>query len=172
MKSLYGLYVDPESAQKAVDALRAASTQLKFEGRQIIVASGEPHEGYEFTDSHVTVSGPYRMAVVGGIVGGTLGYLLTTFSQHTYPILTGGMPLSPPWTNGIIVYEMTMLGAILTTLVTLLIGAGLPNFKGVITDTEIWAGKILVGVVDPPDGSEKELERCLQHTGATQIKRS
>ena len=50
---------------------------------------------------------------------------------------TGGMPITPPWTNGIIVYEMTMLGAILTTIVMLLIGAGLPNFKGVITDPEI-----------------------------------
>ena len=58
------------------------------------------------------------------------------------------MPLAPVWTNGIIVYEMTMLGAILTTLVTLLIGAGLPNIKTVITDPEISSGKILVGVVD------------------------
>lgn len=172
MRSLYGLYLDPESAQRAVDALRAASSEFNFDGRKIVIASGEPHEGYEFTDSHVTVSGPYRMAVIGGIVGGALGYLLTTFSQHTYPILTGGMPLSPGWTNGIIIYEMTMLGAILTTLLTLLIGAGLPNFKGVITDPEIWAGKILVGVVEPPDGSEPELEQRLQQAGAAQIKRS
>ena len=51
------------------------------------------------------------------------------------------MSLTPAWTNGIIVYEMIMLGAILTTLVVLLVGAGLPNFKGVITDPEIWDGK-------------------------------
>ena len=171
MKALYALYADPDAAQRAVDSLRAISSEVKFDERQIIIASGEPHEGYEFTDSHVTVSGPYRYAVLGGIVGGTLGYLLTTLTQHSYPILTGGMPLSPTWTNGIIVYEMTMLGAILTTLVTLLIGGGLPNFKGVITDPEIWQGKILVGVVDPPDGSEPELERRLQQAGATQIKR-
>lgn len=172
MKALYGLYLDPESAQNAVDALRTASSELKFDGRRIIIASGEPHEGYEFTDSHVTVSGPYRYAVLGGIVGGTLGYLLTTLTQNSYPILTGAMPLAPVWTNGIIVYEMTMLGAILTTLVTLLIGARLPNFNGVISEPEIWAGKILVGVVDPPDGSEPELERRLQQAGAAQIKRS
>jgi hypothetical protein len=172
MRALYGLYLDPESAQNAVDALRAASSELKFDRRRIIIASGEPHEGYEFTDSHVTVSGPYRYAVLGGIVGGTLGYILTTLTQNSYPILTGGMPLAPVWTNGIIVYEMTMLGAILTTLVTLLIGAGLPNFKGVISDPEIWAGKILVGVFDPPDGSEPELERRLQQAGAAQVKRS
>ncbi len=71
------------------------------------------------------------------------------------------MSLTPVWTNGIIVNEMTMLGAILTTLGVLLIGAGLPNFKGGITDPEIGAGKILVGVVDPPENSQPELERRL-----------
>ena len=105
-------------------------------------------------------------------MGGTIGYLLTTLSQKSYPILTGGMSLSPAWTNGIIIYEMLMLGAILTTLVVLLIGAGLPNLKGVITDPEIWTGKILVGVVDPPESSQPELERRLRQAGASEVKHS
>jgi hypothetical protein len=67
---------------------------------------------------------------------------------------------------------MIMLGAILTTLMVLLIGAGLPNFKGVIADPEVGKGKILVGVVDPPEGLEPELERRLQQAGAWQVKRS
>jgi hypothetical protein len=82
------------------------------------------------------------------------------------------MSLTPAWTNGIIVYEMIMLGAILTTLVVLLIGAGLPNFRGVIADPEVWKGKILVGVVDPPESSQPEVERRLQQAGAWQVKRS
>jgi hypothetical protein len=171
MKALYALYADPEAAQCAVDSLRAASSELKFDAQQIVIVSGEPHEGYEFADSHTT-SSPYRWAVFGGGVGGTLGYLLTTLTQKSYPILTGAMPLTPMWTNGIIVYEMTMLGAILTTLVTLLIGAGLPNFKGVIADPEIGTGKILVGVIDPPESSQPELERLLRQAGATQVKQS
>ena len=171
MKAIYALYADPKTAQRAVDSLRAASSELKFDTQQIIVVSGEPHEGYEFNDSHTTAT-PYRLAVLGGVVGGTLGYLLTTLTQKSYPIVTGGMPLAPVWTNGIIVYEMTMLGAILTTLVTLLIGARLPNFKFRITDPEISSGKILVGVVDPPESSQPELERCLLRSGATQAKRT
>jgi Protein of unknown function (DUF3341) len=171
MKALYGLYPDAPSAQRAFDALRAASSELKFEPRQIVVASGEPHEGYEFTDSQYS-SIPYWWAVLGAIVGGTTGYLLTTITQHSYPLPTGGMPLSPGWTNGIIVYELIMLGAILTTLVVLLVGSGLPNFKGVITDPEIGKGKILVGVVDPPASSQRELERRLEEAGAFQVKQS
>ena len=171
MKAVYGLYADPEAAQRAVDSLRAASSELNFKAQQIIIVSGEPHEGYEFTDSHVT-SSPYRWAVLGAAVGGTTGYLLTTLSQKSYPIHTGGMSLTPTWTNGIIIYEMIMLGAILTTLVVLLIGAGLPNFKGVITDPEIWNGKILVGVVDAPENSQPELQKRLLQAGASQVKQS
>jgi len=171
MKTLYALYADPEGAQRAVDALRAATSELKFDAQQIIIVSGEPHEGYDFADEHHTTN-PYRLAVLGAVVGGTLGYLLTTLTQKAYPLPTGGMPIAPIWTNGIIVYEMTMLGAILTTLATLLISAGLPNFKGVITDPEISAGKILVGVTDPPESSQGELERRLRQAGASSVKQS
>ena len=124
MKVIYGLYPDPEAAQRAVDALHQINSVLEFDVQKIVIVSGEPHEGYDFTDTHVT-SSPYRWAVLGAAVGGLSGYLLTTLTQKAYPIFTGGMPITPPWTNGIIIYELTMLGAILTTLVVLLRGAGL-----------------------------------------------
>jgi Protein of unknown function (DUF3341) len=169
MKILYALYADPETAQRAVDSLNAASSELKFDPRQIVIVSGEPHEGYDFADSQLT-SLPYRWAVLGGAIGGVGGYLLTTLTQKAYPLVTGGMSITPMWTNGIIVYEMTMLGAILMTLIVLLRGARLPNFKGVITDPEIWLGKILVGVADPPEESKSELEKRLLDAGAAETK--
>jgi prolipoprotein diacylglyceryltransferase len=169
MKALYGLYIDPQGAQRASDALRAASAELKFDTQQIVILSGEPHEGYPFMDTEAVTS-PYRWAVLGAIVGGVCGYLLTTLSQKAYPIYTGGMSITPPWTNGIIVYEMTMLGAILTTLVVLLVGARLPNFKGTIREPEIGKGKILVGIMNPPDSTLAELEKRLRDAGAWQVK--
>ncbi len=171
MKVLYALYADPETAQRAVDALHAACSDLRFDERQIVIVSGEPHEGFDFADSHVT-NRPYGLAVLGAAIGGTCGYLLTTLTQRAYPIHTGGMPLTPPWTNGIIIYELTMLGAILTTLITLLLGARLPNFKGVIKDPEIWQGKILVGIADPLESSQPGLKKCLLEAGATEVKES
>jgi Protein of unknown function (DUF3341) len=171
MKVVYGLYADPEAAQRAVDALHAASSELKFDERQIVIVSGEPHEGYDFADSHLT-SLPYRWALLGGAIGALSGYLLTTLTQKAYPIATGSMPITPPWTNGIIIYELTMLGAILMTLIVLLRGARLPNFKGVIKDPQIWLGKILVGVADPLESSQPELENCLLQAGAAEVKRA
>jgi hypothetical protein len=171
MNIVYGLYADPETAQRAVNALHAASVELKFDEKQIVIVSGEPHEGYDFADSHLTKL-PYRWAVLGGAIGALSGYLLTTLSQKSYPIHTGGMPVTPPWTNGIIIYELTMLGAILMTFVVLLRGARLPSFKGVIKDPEIWLGKILVGVTEPADATKQELENCLLIAGATKVKMS
>jgi hypothetical protein len=80
------------------------------------------------------------------------------------------MPIVTSWTNGIIIYELTMLGAILTTLLTLLVTAGLPNFKPKLSDPEIWNGKILVGVTDPPEGARAALEAKLLQAGALTVK--
>jgi hypothetical protein len=80
------------------------------------------------------------------------------------------MPIVPPWTNGIIVYELTMLGAILCTILTLLASARLPRFHAPLSDPAMSEGKILVGVADPPAASRAELERRLRAAGAVQVK--
>ena len=99
-----------------------------------------------------------------------LGLLFVRFTQFVYPLPTGGMPIAPHWTNGIITYETTMLGAILTTVVTLLVTAKLPHFGPRLSDPEIWHGKILVGVTDPPEKARPELEKQLRLAGASQVK--
>jgi len=170
MKAVYTLCPDPDAAQRLVDELRVASLDLGFTSDHIVVVSGEPYEGYEF--SHRYAKSPmFPLAALGALVGGTCGYLLTTLTQKAYPLPTGGMPITPAWTNGIIIYELTMLGAILTSLLFLLIGAHLPNFQTHLTDPEIWTGKILVGVTDPPETSAAGLEKIFRLAGASQIKK-
>ena len=172
MKAVYSLVSTPERAQRVHDALRAASHDLGFDPNKIVVLSGEPIEGVEFSEQHAKGL-LFPLAACGGIVGGFTGYLLTTLTQHVYPLNTGGMAISPVWTNGIIVYELTMLGAILTTLVSLLITAKLPNWKaGSFSDPEIWTGKILVGVQDPSDERvANAITDRMRQAGATEIKR-
>jgi hypothetical protein len=170
MKAIYTLCPDPDSAQQLVDALRLASLDLGFTTDRIVVASGEPYEGYEFSDSHAK-SNMFPLAAVGAVIGGTCGYLLTSLTQKAYPLPTGGMPIVPPWTNGIIVYELTMLGAILTSLLLLFLGAHLPDFGTHLSDPEMWDGKILVGVTDPPEASTAAIENTFRKAGASQIKK-
>ncbi len=169
MNALYGLFGDPATAQKAFDALRQEGARLGLDPASVVVISSEPYDGYEFSHAH-SRSYMFPIAALGGILGGLGGYWLAAYTQTAYPLVTGGMPIVTSWTNGIVVYEMTMLGAILTTLVTLLITAGLPKIKPGLYDPEIWNGRILVGVADPPADARRDLESKLRVSGALAVK--
>jgi hypothetical protein len=169
MNALYALYSNPDAAQRAVNALKSSGGSLGIAERQIVVVTAEPFDGYDFSDEH-SQTRIFLLASLGGIAGAFLGFWFTRFTQFGYPLPTGGMPLAPHWTNGIIIYELTMLGAILTTLITLLVTAGLPHFRKRLSDPAIWQGKILVGVTDPPERSRAELEKHLRLAGAAQVK--
>ena len=169
MNALYALYSDPDTAQRAVNSLKLSGGSLGIDERQIVVVSSEPFDGYDFSDEH-SQTRIFLIAAIGGIIGGLLGLWFVRFTQLVYPLPTGGMPLTPHWTNGIIVYETTMLGAILTTVITLLITGGLPHFGKRLSDPEIWNGKILVGVTDPPEKARPEVEKQLRLAGATAVR--
>jgi len=162
---IYGLFVDPESADRGLTALHRAEISPK----KIIVMTPEPFDDYAFTkiDHHTPM--PW-IAAAGGVVGGTCGYLLARFTQEAYPIVTGGMPIFSAWPSGIVTYELTMLGAVLTTIVTLLISTKLPNWKPKLYDPEVSNGRILIGVLDPTDASRAEIENRLRGAGAVKIK--
>ncbi len=119
MKAVYALYSDPDAAQRAVNALKLAGGSLGIGERQIVVVTAEPFDGYEFSDEH-SETRIFLLASLGGVVGALFGFWFTRFTQLAYPLPTGGMPVVTSWTNGIIIYELTMLGAIATTLITLL----------------------------------------------------
>jgi hypothetical protein len=169
MKAIYALFPNPASAQVAYDALRHGGSSLGIDAGKIVVVSSEPWEGYEFSDEHAK-SFMFPLAALGGICGGLGGYLLAAFTQRSYPLSTGGMPIVTSWTNGIIIYELTMLGAVLTTLATLLITANLPTLRTKLSDPEIWTGKILVGVTDPPESARAALEAKFRQAGAVAVK--
>jgi Protein of unknown function (DUF3341) len=169
MKALYALYSDPDAAQRAVNSLKVAGSSLGIAERQIVVITAEPFDGYDFSDEH-SQTRIFLLASLGGICGGLFGFWFTRFTQFVYPLPTGGMPLAPHWTNGIVIYELTMLGAILTTVITFLITGSLPHFGEQLSDPEIWHGKILVGVTNPPDHACRELETQLRQAGAAEVK--
>lgn len=61
---------------------------------------------------------PSRMSLVSVLGAITVGGLATTgiyAAQHSYVTITGGMPVFSFWGSGVITYETTMLGAVLST---------------------------------------------------------
>ena len=164
MKAVYGLYSTPQAAQRAVDALRAHG----IADRRITVLSSEPLEEYEFAqrdrDTWIT-----WIAGLGGAIGLISGYLLTSVTQELWPLDTGGMPIVTNWTNLIIMFELTMLGAVFATVITLLVSARIPSRLPQFYDPEISEGKILVGVADP--GDTERVEDTLRGSARGKLKR-
>lgn len=164
MSAIYGLYADPDTAQRAFDGLRAAGVH---EG-DITVMSSEPVENHEFGKRDRATWLPW-IAAAGGAAGLSFGAWLTSMAQRAWPLDTGGMPIVAWWPNLIVTFELTMLGAIVATVLALLVTARLPARRSALYDPAVSDGLILVGVANAP-GSVADLERVLRLAGAARIK--
>ena len=166
MKAIYALYLSPDSAQRAVDALHAAG----YAKHEVAIVSSEPLEEYEFgqRDRETWMSG---IAFAGGATGLIGAYLLTSMTQLSWPLNTGGMPIVSLYANMVPLFEMTMLGAVLATVATLVVTARLGR-KGIeIYDKEVSDGKILIGVRNPPDDTISDLELAFGKAGPGVVKK-
>ena len=165
MKAVYALYSTGDAAQRAVNSLRAAG----YEDHDITVISGAPMEEYEF--SHIGRHSFQWYIACGGALLGFLGSTwLTTFAEKDWPIIVGNMPIVAWYPNLIVIFEMTMLGAIVSTVVTLIITAGLGRKMPKLYDPEVTNGKILVGIASPKDASGADVERALLVAPGAQLK--
>jgi len=161
MKAVYALYPDPDAAQRAVNNLRAAGVPES----DITIISSEPFEEHEFSHRD-RATWMFWIAGAGGALGLTFGAWLTSFTERDWPIRTGGMPIVAWWPNLIIVFELTMLFAVLATVITLLVTAKLPRRRPQLYDPAVSEGQILVGLENPGVPIDA-LERAL---GERQIK--
>ena len=165
MKGVYALYPDGASAQRAVDNLRREGVT----DSEITVISSAPMEDFEF--SHI--GGKNRLwyvASLGGAIGLILSTSLVVFMERDWAVNTGGMPIVAWWPNLIVMFEMTMLGAIISTVVTLIITAGLGRRMPKLYDPEVTLGKILVGVAAPGDARMADVERALLAAPGAELK--
>lgn len=130
-----------DTRDEAIAALR----ELRGEGvpgSAITVMSSEP--------LHLETDGAPKsriagFAIAGGLIGAAFALLLTIWTSRKVGLVTGGMPIVSPWTIGIIVFELTALGAILATVGRMIYEAGLLK-RRVSTDGDeaIADGKVVV----------------------------
>lgn len=166
MNAVYGLYSDGHSAQQAFNRLKAAGVAPA----DITVITAQPMEEFEFgnldKDTYM-----WWFACLGGLIGMSLGYGLSYVTEHSWEINVGGLPIFAWWPNLIIIFELTMLGAIVATTLTLVITALVRTEGRTLYDPEVTDGKILIGVENPPEGSIEELERSLSAPPGARVKR-
>jgi hypothetical protein len=166
MSAIYGLYADGDSAQRAVNGLRAAG----LEPGAITVITGEPLEDQHFFEQDKK-TWMWYIASFGGLAGMLVSTWFTRMTELAWPLPTGNMPIVAWWPNLIVIFEMTMLGAILSAVVTLIVTAGLMRKGAPLYDPAVTDGRILVGVRNPPDATLSAVERALMAGGAAELKR-
>lgn len=161
--ALLGIYATPESAARAMAALRGAG----FPPSHLDVLTDSPYPegafGEEPARHHLHV-----FPLVGAACGLVVGLLLTIGVQLAYPLVQGGKPLLsiPPMIN--VLYEGTLLGAIVVTVIGVIFESRLPDFSGDPYDARILEGYFGVLVTRVRDRAEAA-ERALREAGPLDI---
>ena len=166
MKAVYSLYSDARDVQLVFHGLLAAGLPES----EIVIISAEPIEEYEFSHRD-QATWMFWIAAGGGVVGLLVATWLTRLTELAWPLPTGNMPIVAWWPNLIIMFEMTMLGGILATVITLLVTAGSPRRSPALYDAAGADGKILIGVENPQEGALAKIEQALTSVGAAQVRR-
>jgi hypothetical protein len=164
MKALYGLYPDGESAQQAVNRLRASGVA----DGDIVVMSAQPMEEFDF-GRRDRASWMWWFACLGGLLGMGAGAGLAWITETSWPLDVGGLPTYAWWPNLIIIFELTMLGVILATFISFVMSAGLGR-RSRFYDSAVTDGKILVGVARPETSAISDLTSALSAVPGAEVK--
>ncbi len=164
-RSLLGLFTDENTAADALDALQAEGYGTK----EYEVLTGTPYPEGTFGEAE-PVHKLFRWPLIGAACGFIIGLILTTGTQVAYPLVIGGKPILGIPPMAIIMYEGTMLGAILFTVVGIIFESRLPRLFMGAYDTRITEGYIGVAVTTDEERLGKA-EEVLRRVGAEDITR-
>ena len=165
MSAVYALYSEGADAQRAVDGLRAAGVQ----DGDITVISSTPMEDFEF--SHIDSKNRlWWVACAGGLIGFALIVSLAVYTSSDWPMNVGNMSVVSGWAFLVPIFEVTMLGAILATVGTLIVTAKLGRRRPALYDPEVSDGKILVGIEDLGQRKVADVEGALRVTPNVALK--
>src|SRR6185437_10222308 len=166
LRDVLGLYSDIDSAVAGVDKLAEAGIHREdFE-----VLSNAPYPEGGFGHDHST-SRLGLWPVVGACCGFAVGLLVTGGTQVVYPMVTDGKPLFsiPPMV--VIMYEGTMLAAVIFTVLGAIFESRLPRFNREIYDTRITDGFIGI-LVHAPEEKAAAAADAMRAAGAVDVKQS
>ena len=164
-RSVLGLCTDEDAAADALDIVAGAG----FAQDEYEILTGTPYPEGTFGESE-PVHKLYRFPLIGAACGFIVGLLLTTGTQLAFPLVTGGKPLLSIPPMAIIMYEGTMLGAILFTVFGIIFESRLPRLFMGAYDTRITEGYIGLAITTTPE-KIGNAEETLKKAGAEEVKR-
>lgn len=165
-RSIIGLFTDENVVADAMDTLKEEGYK---ESTEYEVLTGTPYPEGTFGEAE-PVHKLFRWPLIGAACGFIIGLMLTTGTQIAYPLVTGGKPVLGIPPMAIIMYEGTMLGAILFTIAGIIFESRLPRLFMGAYDTRITEGYIGITITVDEDRIG-QAEEVLKSAGALDIKR-
>ncbi|ACZ39586.1 DUF3341 domain-containing protein [Sphaerobacter thermophilus] len=163
VRGVLGVYKDLDTAIAGVDALN----ELGYKRDDFEVLTNAPYPEGTFGEE----SGMHRLGLfplVGAACGFAVGLLITGATQMAYPLVTGGKPLFsiPPMI--IIMYEGTLLAAVIFTVIGMLFESRLPRLGSSLWDPRISRGYIGI-LVHAPEEKADEAAATMRRAGAEDV---
>lgn len=162
--TLLAVFEDIDPAAHAIEKLY----EMGLKHEMINVISGVPF-------SHKMLGRPHpstnvsRLAMGGAIAGFLFGLFLNFGTPNLYSVHVGGQYITPVPPGLIIVFEMTMLFALLSTFLGVFLDSYFPNYRPLEYVAEVSDGKIAV-FFKCPEGDEKKFTEAMKKMGAESIR--
>lgn len=163
---LLAVFSDLEPAADAVEQLRV----LGVHDDCMNVVSGVPVTEAMLGRPRQWTNVP-RIAMGGAILGFGVGVFLAYIAPFLYPypiqVSSQGFVPGPP--TVVVLFEMTMLGMLLSTFLGVFLDSLFPNYRPMKYVPEISDGKIAI-LVECPHAEEKKITDALKKLGAESVK--
>jgi hypothetical protein len=163
------LIAEFQDRRKLEEAIHA----LKAEGLGVLDMHLFSEEPVEFRKG--LLDRPSRMslvAVLGAIVAGGVATTGVYAAQHNYALVTGGMPIFSFWGSGVITYETTMMGAVLSTFGWFLWESGLLHRRDKNVPVPLVPpGSMCLRIRCADNHIRGRAERILNHAGIVAIEK-
>jgi hypothetical protein len=163
-KSILAVFSDLEPAADAIEQLRL----LGIHDDCMNVISGIPVTEAMLGRPSQWTNVP-RLALGGAGAGLLVGIFLAFISPNMYTISVGGQPFTPVPPAVIVIFEMTMLGMLLSTFVGVFLDSFFPSYRPMKYVPEISDGKIAILIECPPPDEDK-VTAMLKKLGAESVK--
>jgi hypothetical protein len=162
--TLLALFEDIDPAADAIEKLH----EMGVTDENINVISGVPitHKMLGRPHPWTNVS---RLALGGAIAGFCFGAFLNYGTPLLYPVPVGGQYITPIPPGMILIFEMTMLFALLSTFLGVFLDSYFPNYRPLEYVPEISDGKIGIFFKYPLDEQEKFVD-AMNQLGAESVR--
>ena len=162
--SLLAVFEDIDPAADAIEKLH----ELGLSDEKINVISGVPimHKMLGRPHPWTNVS---KLSMGGAIGGFFIGLFLNFGTPNLYSVYVGGQYITPVPPGLIIVFEMTMLFALLATFLGVFLDSFFPNYRPLEYVAEVSDGKIAVFFICR-EADKNKFTTAMEKLGAESIK--